>query len=124
MTINDIMKSLYFKKNVYFVDMFGKIKFNQTTLYSDRNNCSSRSHIEQWLSMNDLLNVAYFLNAGWVPHWENKEEEKYIILIENGTPVPLKVDNPVSFVYFPSEENTKEAIRIMGSKQLLHIFQG
>ncbi|MDR1459995.1 MAG: hypothetical protein LBI60_07250 [Bacteroidales bacterium] len=124
MTINDIMKSLYFKKEAYFVDMFGKIKSNQTTLYSDRNNCSSLLHIEQWLLINDLLNVACFLNQGWLPHWENIVEEKYIIVIENGTPVPSKVDNPVSFVYFSSEENTKEAIKIVGTKQLLQILQG
>jgi hypothetical protein len=117
------MKSLYFKKKAYFVDMFGKIKSNQTTLYNDRNNCSSLSHIEQWLSINDLLNVASFLNSGWTPNWDNVEEEKYIIVIENGTPLPLKVGNPVSFVYFSSEDNAKKAIEIMENKKLFQIFQ-
>ncbi len=124
MTLNEIMKSLYFKKEAYFVDMFGKIKSNQTTLYNDRNNCSSRSHIEQWLSMNDLLNVACFLNNGWKPNWENPEEDKYTIIINNGVPVFSKVNQPVSFVYFSSEEIAEKAISIIGKEQLQEIFQG
>ena len=124
MNLNEIMKSLYFKKEAYFVDMFGKIKSNQTTLYSDRNNCSSRSHIERWLLINDLLNIACFLNNGWIPNWENVEEEKYSIVVENKIPVPLKVNQPVGFVYFSSEENAKEAITIMDKEQLLQIFNG
>jgi hypothetical protein len=122
MTLNDIMKALYFRKKTYFVDMFGKIKSNHTTLYSDRNNCFSISHIEQWLSINDLLNVACFLNNGWTPNWNDLEENKYIIVIENGMPVPLKVNHPVSFVYFSSEATAKEAIEILGNKQLLQIL--
>jgi hypothetical protein len=124
MTLNEIMKSLYFKKEAYFVDMFGKIKSNLTTLYSDRNNCSSRAHIEQWLSINDLLNVACFLNEGWTPNWKDTEEDKYIIMIENEIPRPLRVNNPVGFVYFASEEIANNAIAILGNEQLRQILQG
>ena len=124
MTLNEIMKSLYFKKETFFVDMFGKIKSNQTTLYSDRNNCSSLLHIERWLSMNDLLNVAHFLNNGWTPHWEDKNEKKYTIIIDNGIPIALQVTQPVSFVYFSCEENAQKAIEIVGGKQILHILRG
>jgi len=122
MTLNEIMKSLYFKKEAYFVDMFGKIKSNQTTLYSDRNNCSSRSHIEQWLLINDLLNVAHFLNKGWLPSWKNEKENKYTIVIDKGVPIVLKVNQPINFVCFFCEENAKKAIAIIGEKQILQIF--
>jgi hypothetical protein len=70
------------------------------------------------------LNVACFLNNGWTPNWNNIEEDKYIIVIENEIPVPIKTNNPVSFVYFSSEAIAKEAIAIMGNKQLLQIFMG
>jgi hypothetical protein len=118
------MKALYFKKEAYFVDMFGKIKSNRTTLYSDRNNCSSLTHIEQWLSINDLLNVAFFLNEGWIPDWKNTEEDKYVIVIESGKPLPFKVNNPVSFVYFSSEDIANKAIAILGDEPLRQILQG
>ncbi|MDR0368586.1 MAG: hypothetical protein LBH82_05540 [Bacteroidales bacterium] len=122
MTLNDIMKALYFKKEAYFVDMFGKIKCNKTTLYNDRNNCSSQKHIERWLSMNDLLNVAHFLNNGWKPDWQNMQEEKFIIVIQNGTAAPQKTNIPASFVYFSSEKTATLAIEILGEKQLLQLF--
>ena len=124
MTLDEIMKSLYFKKEAYFVDMFGKIKSNQTTLYGDRNNCSSRSHIEQWLAMNDLLNVAHFLNKDWTPHWEDAKEEKYTIVVNKGMPIPLQVNQPVNFVYFSCKEHTEKAIEIIGEKHLLQILMG
>ena len=117
------MKSLYFKKEAYFVDMFGKIKSNQTTLYSDRNNCSSRQHIEQWLLINDLLNVACFLNNGWIPNWEDSKEEKYTIVIDDGIPRPLKINQAVAFVYFPCKETVEEAITIIGKEKLRLIFK-
>ena len=122
MILNDIMKSLYFKKEAYFVDMFGKIKYNKTTLYNDRNNCSSIEHIERWLSMNDLLNVACFLNEGWNPDWQNDKEEKFIIVIQNGIATPQKTEIPASFVYFSSEEIIQQAIDILGEKELVRIF--
>ena len=100
MTLNDIMKSLYFKKEAYFVDMFGKVKCNQTTLYNDRNNCSTREHIERWLLINDLLNVARFLNNTWSPNWDDDKEEKYIIVIQNGKATLQKTAFPASFVSF------------------------
>ena len=124
MTLQDIMKSLYFKKETYFVDMFGKIKCNQTTLYNDRNNCSSREHIERWLLMNDLLNVACFLNKDWHPNWDDDKEEKYIITIENKRAIPQKIEFPASFIYFPSAKTAQQAIDIMGKDQLIQILEG
>lgn len=123
MTLNEIMKSLYFKKETYFVDMFGKIKCNQTTLYNDRNNCSSREHIERWLLINDLLNVARFLNNTWSPNWDDEKGEKYMIVIQNGKATPQKTEFPASFVYFPSEETILQAIDIMGNEKLIQIFE-
>lgn len=124
MTLNDIMKSLYFKKEAYFVDMFGKVKYNQTTLYNDRNNCSSKEHIERWLLINDLLNVARFLNNTWSPNWDDDKEEKYIIILQNGKAIPRKTEFPASFVYFSSEIIAQQAIDILSNEKLIQIFEG
>ena len=124
MTINEIMKSLYFKKEAYFVDMFGKIKCNQTTLYNDRNNCSSRLHIEKWLSINDLLNIAHFLNNGWTPDWKNDKEQKHILVIKENDITIQQTNCPASFVYFPSEDIAQEAINILGADKLTQILKG
>ena len=124
MTMNEVMKLLYFKKEAYFLDMFGKIKCNKTTLYNDRNNCSSRFHIEKWLSINDLLNVAHFLNNGWTPDWSNDTEHKYILVVNNNNVVIQQANHPASFVYFFSEDTAQKAIDIMGVEKITQILQG
>ena len=120
--LNEIMRSLYYKKEAFFVDMFGKVKSNHTTLYNDRNNCTSQEHINKWLSINDLLNIAYFLNQNWQPDWENKEEKKYTFSVENENISVQKVQYPVSIAYFPSEDLAQQAIRIIGKEKLLRIL--
>lgn len=122
MTIDEIMKSLYFKKEAYFLDMFGKVKCNQTTLYSDRNNCTGNKHIQKWLAINDLLNVATYFNKSWTPDWANKEEKKYTIACNNGTYEPQQVQEPASIVYFSSEQDTQAVIEVMGKRLLDEIF--
>ena len=122
--MNEIMKLLYFKKEAYFVDMFGKIKCNKTTLYNDRNNCSSHLHIEKWLSINDLLNVAHFLNNGWTPDWDNDNEQKFILIVNNNKVTTQLTNYPASFVYFLSEDTAQNAIDIMGVEKIIQILQG
>ena len=118
------MKSMYFKKEAYFVDMFGKVKCNQTTLYNDRNNCFSRSHVEKWLSINDLLNVAHFLNNGWTPNWDNNDEQKHILVLKNKDIAIQQTDFPTSIVYFSSADTAREAINVLGAEKLSLILQG
>ncbi|NLE62563.1 MAG: hypothetical protein GX612_01815 [Bacteroidales bacterium] len=124
MTLNEIMKALYFKREAYFIDMFGKVKHNQTTLYSDRNNCVSEKHIERWLYMNDLLNVSMYLNEGWTPEWENSQQLKYIICSKDNKFVVTETAYPISFTYFKSKDLAEEAINIIGEKALLSIYKG
>ena len=121
-SMDDIMRALYYKKEAFFVDMFGKVKSNQTTLYNDRNNCTSQAHINKWLSINDLLNIACFLNPNWQPDWNNKEEAKYTLRIEKDTVKIQKVEYPISIVYFPSEDLAQQAIDIIGRGKILEIF--
>lgn len=120
--MDEIMRTLYYKKEAFFVDMFGKIKSNQTTLYNDRNNCTSLEHINKWLSINDLLNVAFFLNQNWQPNWNNKEEKKYSLCVEGGTIQIQQVEKPISMVYFPSEDLAQQAVDTLGNEKLMQIL--
>lgn len=122
MNKDDIMRALYFRKEAYFVDMFGKVKSNITTLYNDRNNCTSQKHIEKWLAINDMLNVAYYLNQSWYPDWENTNQEKYTIVLKNGKFEVQQIDIPSSIVYFASPKLAEQAIEILGEESLKIIF--
>ncbi len=121
-TLNEIMKELYYKKETFFVDMFGKIKSNQTTLYADRNNCKNRQHIEKWLAMNDLINIACYLNKDWQPDWNNTKEDKFIITLRDAQWHAQKVEQPTSFVYFKTKDIADQAINIIGNDLLETIF--
>lgn len=124
MTLDEIMKALYYKKETYFLDIFGKIKHNQTTLYADRNNCRSAQQIGRWLQLNDLLNVAAYLNGGWQPDWEKPEEAKYILCIEDKKLIVKAVESPCHFVYFKSEALAQEAAKILGEEALHQVLEG
>ena len=124
MTLDEIMKSLYYQKETYFLDIFGKIKHNRTTLYADRNNCQSERHIEHWLRMNDLLNVAAWLNEGWQPDWSDESQPKFVLCWKEGQAVAEQVSAPCSFVYFRSDAAAQEAVRILGGEVLRDILMG
>ncbi|NLJ82625.1 MAG: hypothetical protein GX330_05810 [Bacteroidales bacterium] len=124
MNLDGIMKSLYYKKETYFLDMFAKVKHNKTTLYNDRNNCVSEKHIEKWLLINDLLNICVYLNKDWTPNWENKNEIKYILVAEDDR---IKVEEtiyPISFAYFKTKDLANNAIEILGKDALYKILKG
>lgn len=124
-TFDQIMKSLFYQKTAWFVDMFGKIKSNQTTLYLDRNNCTSQQHIEKWLCINDLLNIAQGLNEGWGPDWTDYKQDKFGIISTGDGVFDVQKTNTVShsFVYFKTEDIAFEAIRIIGTEKLNRIFR-
>ncbi len=124
MRLDEIMKALYYKKETYFLDMFGKVKHNHTTLYNDRNNCISEKHIERWLLINDLLNVSAYLNENWIPDWNNYQEKKYIIIIQNNEISTQEINFPCSITYFKTKEKAIAAIEIIGERQLKNIFLG
>ena len=120
-TLNEIMRELYYKKETFFVDMFGKIKSNQTTLYADRNNCRNRHHIEKWLAVNDLINIACYLNKDWQPDWNNTKEDKFIITLQDNQWQAQKVEQPMNFVYFKTKDIAEQAINIIGNDLLMTI---
>ena len=124
MTLDEIMKALYYRKETYFLDIFGKVKHNRTTLYADRNNCRSERHIEHWLRLNDLLNVAAHLNGDWRPDWSDAAAPKYVFCILGGEIAAIAASEPCHFVYFRSEEAAMEAVRILGAETVRSVLEG
>lgn len=125
-TFEEIMKSLFYNKTAWYVDMFGKIKSNKTTLFADRNNCTSKQQIDKWLCLNDLLNIATYFNQEWSPDWNNALEAKYAI-VANVTENPkfqvLKItDQTANFVVFKNEADAQQAIEILGNEKLERVF--
>lgn len=125
-TFQDIMKTLFYNQTAWYVDMFGKIKSNKTTLFADRNNCTSQAQIEKWLCINDLMNTSKFFNQDWTPDWSNREEKKYAIAATDFASKAFGVieiaESSASFVVFRTFEEAEQAISILGEPKLTQIF--
>jgi hypothetical protein len=125
-TFDEVMKSLFYNNLAWYVDMFGKVKSNKTTLFADRNNCTSQSQVEKWLCINDLMNLAKYFNHDWVPDWTNSSEKKFTIVLTNVQELKFEAvevsETIFGFVFFKSAESTLEAIDILGVRKLNLIF--
>lgn len=115
----DVYRRLFYEKKTYYFDRYGKIE--DTTVYEsnylDPNNCTSEKQAKKLLAINQLLNVAKYLNDGWEPNWRNEDEKKYIIFIdEQCNRVAINCKNIVntSIVYFKTRELAQKAIDILG----------
>ena len=125
-SFDEIMKSLFYNKTAWYVDMFGKIKSNKTTLFADRNNCTSQAKIEKWLCINDLINISTYYNQDWTPDWTNFEEKKYAIVATDLVKQEFGVieinQKSAGFVVFKSAKDAQNAIDVLKKEKLVQIF--
>ena len=83
-------------------------------------NCASQKQSEKLVAINNLLNVAKFLNknedgSDWVPDWEDIYEQKYYPLIDNdGLQSAVTEEMNHSIVYFRTVELFDKAVKILG----------
>ena len=77
--------------------------------------------LEKLLAINQLVNVATYLNDGWVPDWKNNDEYKYFLTynhyygdFNDCIVVDYSVTVETSAVYFASPELAMLAIGILG----------
>lgn len=60
----DVAKELFFEKRAYFITSEGNINSLITSShYKDLNNCTSEKQTKKLLAINQLMNVAKYLNA-------------------------------------------------------------
>ena len=119
----DVYRRLFYEKKTYYFDRYGKIE--DTTVYEsnylDPNNCTSEKQAKKLLAINQLMNVAKYLNDGWKPNWNNYEECKYTICFDNSnTEIFIDVDYSIirSIVYFKTKELAQTAIDILGEETI------
>lgn len=113
---NDIAKKLFYDRSYFYINSSGEIKMaidNESAL--DSNNCTSEKQAAKLLAIHKLMNVAKFLNKGWNPDWDNKDQEKYYIAVLDDH---ITVDAFYSYngteIYFKSREDAYRAVKILG----------
>jgi hypothetical protein len=122
-TYGDILKELYLGKTAYWI--YDKnIEFGKQTSYNfeDAVNCTSVAQAKRMVAFNKLQNIAKYLNNGWVSNF-NGENKNWFICIDGGKYGAKfsKWFNDGS-VFFNSEEDVEEAIRLMGEDSLNDLF--
>lgn len=129
LTYEYIAKELFLYKECYFTDTNGKIKSTSRLHlgYDQVNNFTSEKQAEKLLAINKLMNVAKYLNDGWKPDWNNADEKKYYITVDNfsgNSKIIIHYNYIInnSSVYFKTEKLAKEAIGILGEDTIGVIY--
>ena len=122
LTYKDVAKKL-FNNCCCYIDSDGSIKDvkNLSASPNDLTNCVTRRQAKKLLAINQLMNVAKYLNGDWQPDWNDAEECKHYISLEHVNN-NLSIDCTMLFqendVYFKSEELAQQAIEILGEETI------
>lgn len=118
LTYEDIAISLFNNKKTYFIDEYGEIKSVELegTATIDYTNCTSEKQAEKLLAINQLMNVAKYLNGSWKPNWTNDKECKYYICINSDQVIDIWHTDVIisNNIYFKSHKLAEQAIKILG----------
>lgn len=115
-TYEDIAKSIERK---YYINTFkGKpIDYSDSEDATiDGNEGTSEYQMECLLARNKIVNVANYLNKGWIPNWNNMDEYKFYIrdTIENELTIDFTFSLFGGQVFFKTKELALKAIEILG----------
>lgn len=122
---NYISKKLFNNKIIYYITSDGYIsQANPSSASShmiDKNNCTSEKQAKKLLAINQLMNIAKYLNNGWKPNWDDDNEKKYTISLDrNNKKINITWNVLVNKcpVYFKTEELAQKAIDILGEETI------
>lgn len=117
----DISKKLFYQKRAFYFSKFGGIASAVICdgTYCDPNNCTSEKQAQKLLAINQLMNVAKYLNNEWEPDWENSRVYKYFIIISyNNIEISNNWINNTGVIYFKTRELAQKAIEILGEETI------
>lgn len=123
-TYEDIAYKLFICKKCYCTDRYGSIlKYNNGLAYertSDLNNCISEKQAQKLLAINQLMNVAKYLNEDWIPNWDNSNEAKYYIHFYSRKYIDIGCSYQYNYcsVYFKTIDLAQQAIEILGEETI------
>ena len=122
-TYDDICKDLFLNKDAWFLNHDTIDSWVQTlSNFRDLDNCTSKAQAKRMIAFNKLQNIAKYLNDGWKPVFDGKNQN-WNICKENDIFIAMHTRClNKSCVYFKSEDITNEAIRLRGKDSLNDLF--
>ena len=117
-----VSKKLFHNKEAYYITGNGKVIPGLITpFFADPTNCTSKKQAEKLLAINQLMNVAKYLNGNWNPNWEDDYEKKYaMVLDKNNKRIWIRCFYSINrgIAYFKTEELAQQAIEILGKETI------
>ena len=111
----------------YYIDNWGEIQSSSNENFSDPNSAITQAQLEKLLALNMLINVAIYLNDGWVPDWNDSTQPKYIIYADENNNIKYTnyqhVNHNTGIITFKNAETVKDAITILGKETLLNALR-
>lgn len=120
LSYTDITNEVFKDDIVWYIERNGNIVSTfispTSTNRLDPNNCTSEKQAQKLMAINQLMNVAKYLNGAWKPNWGGNEAKWYIeVEVENSS---IEVDFCTSFnsrvCYFQFRKCAEQAIEILG----------
>lgn len=120
-----ILESRYDKS--YYIDDWSVIQSASNSDFSYANAAITQAQLEKLLALNMLINVALYLNDGWVPNWNDSTQPKYIIFADENNNIKYTnyqhVNHNTGIIAFKNAETVKDAITILGKETLLNALR-
>ena len=120
LTYEKIADKLFQYKKHYYIDCDGGI-IGTSMGWSYPNVAPTKYQLERLLALNKLMNVAYYLNDGWEPNWNDGGQEKFYIYYNSAVKtfnVSANFYYNSGVTYFKSKEIAKQAIEILGEETI------
>lgn len=125
LTYTKIVNELFNKKKYYYTNDYGTIRETANPekvsdfRVIDPNNAPTKHQLEKLLALNKLMNVAYYLNEGWEPDWDDYAQRKYFLIYGKKDKIIIpdysNICNPGA-IYFKFRELAEQAIEILGEE--------
>lgn len=118
LTYEKIANKLFKFETHYYIDSNGVIRKNSAGWLCP-NTAPTEHQLKRLLALNKLMNVAYYLNDGWEPDWNNTKEYKHYLLYDHRNSkiitdswYQLNQGLPM----FKSKELAEQALKILGEE--------
>lgn len=108
-------------KPITYDDMCKKL-FLDMIAYKKSVKCTTPAQVKRCDAFNKLLNIAKYLNNGWIPDFSDLEKKWAIVKEREIFTLKYNQYTNDGSVYFKSEDLANEAIRLMGEESLNDLF--
>lgn len=111
-------------QKMYFISSDGGVSTAiNISIGTITNNCSqTKEQLESILALNQLANVAKYLNDGWLPDWSDSNQKKWEINFDsddNILSINFVSNLNTSSVFFKSHGLAERAIEILGKETIM-----